>query len=98
MSEFIEINTFPFTKNQLRYFRREIEKAGSTDELMLQKEALKMEDNKIIITKYLDKQKYKEKFLIGIYKPLREHFDTEVPYVFWNRLYEALRKVNPKFQ
>jgi hypothetical protein len=98
MNTFIEIDTTPFTTRQLRYFRREIEKAGGTDELMLKKEALKIQDGRLIIAKYNNKEKYKEKFLTGIYASLSEHYDTLVPYVFWNRLYEMLRKVNPKFQ
>jgi hypothetical protein len=98
MSKFIEINTSPFTTKQLRFFRREIERAGGTDELMLEKEALKIEDQRTIIARYEDKEKYKEKFLTGVYAPLREHYDTEVPYVFWSRLYEMLRMVNPIMQ
>lgn len=96
MSTFRSINTFPFTTAQIRMFRREIEKAGGTDELMLEKKALKREGNCMYIAIYKEIEEYKEKFLTGVYEPLREHYNTEIPYVFWSKLYEMLRKVNPK--
>ena len=98
MSKFIDINTSPFTKKQLRFFRKEIEEAGSTDELMIQKQALKKQNSCREITTYKDIEEYKEKFLIGVYEPLREHYNTKVPYIFWGKLYEFLKKVNPKVQ
>ncbi len=96
MSKFIDTNTFPFTKAQLRFFRRELGKAESTDELMKQKEALKTDDSTTVIAIYKDQQEYKEKFLTGVYEPLREYYNTDVPYVFWSKLYDALLAVNPK--
>ena len=35
--------TYPFTIDQLKYFRTEIREAGGFDELMLKKEALKQD-------------------------------------------------------
>lgn len=96
MSKFIEANTFPFTKAQLRFFRRELEKAGSSDELMKQKEALKAETGTTVIAIYKNQHEYREKFLIGVYEPLREYYNTDVPYVFWSKLYDALMAVNPR--
>lgn len=98
MSKFIDINTSPFTKKQLRFFRRELEKAGGTEELMIEKEALKHQDGLSILVTHKDMEDYKKKFLTGIYEPLREHYNTEIPYVFWSKLYEILKKINPHIQ
>ena len=98
MSKFIDVNTSPFTKKQLRQFRKEIEKSGGTDELMIEKQALKINNGCREIAIYKDIQEYREKYLTGVYEPLREYYNTEVPYVFWSKLYEMLKKVNPKFQ
>lgn len=96
MSKFKDINTYPFTKEQLRFFRREIERAGGTDELMIEKEALKTDKGSREIVVCKNMAEYKEKFLVGVYEPLREHLTTNIPYVFWSKLYTSLRKVNPK--
>lgn len=98
MSKFINIDTSPFTKPMLRHFRAELEKAGGTEELMLEKEAVKHQNGLSILVTHTDMEAYKEKHLIGAYEPLREHYNTEIPYVFWGRMYEALKKVNPHIQ
>ncbi len=88
-----KFKTYPYTKNQLKYFKREIKKAGGFDELMVQKEALTRDHNMTFIKIYRDKEKYREKFLIGVYESLRANYNTEVPYVFWSRLYEMLQRI-----
>jgi hypothetical protein len=98
MSTFIQINTYPFTTEQLRAFRQEIEKSGSFDELMKEKEALKKENGVTFISLYDDINGYKAKYLCRVYEPLRDHYHTSVPYTFWTKLYEMLRKVNPKIK
>lgn len=94
MSKFIEKNTYPFTREQIRLFRKEMEEAGGSEELMIKKEALKTTNGCMEIALYRDIEEYKEKYLSGVYEPLREHYDTEIPYVFWGRLYNALKNVN----
>jgi len=80
----------PFTAEQLEYFINEIKEAGSADALMVQKEALKLGEQSTVIALYQDIESYKEKYLTGIYESLRPIYDTEVPYAFWGRLYNAL--------
>ena len=65
---------------------------------MEEKKALKREGGCTFIPLYEDREGYREKFLKGVYEPLREHYNTDVPYVFWSTLYDMLRKVNPKVQ
>lgn len=79
-----------FTDEQLNHFVNEIKEAGGTDVLMFQKEALKEGEESHVIALYQDIEQYKEKYLIGIYESLRPIYDTEVPYAFWGRMYEAL--------
>lgn len=85
--------TSPFTKEQLLYFKKEIEQAGGTDELMVKKEALEYVEGMTLISIYKDIEGYKEKHLIGVYESLRPIYITEVPYVFWNRLYVQLNRI-----
>jgi len=80
----------PFTTKQLDHFTKEIKEAGGTDALMIQKEALKEGEQAHVIALYQDIESYKEKYLTGIYESLRPIYDTEVPYAFWGRLYNAL--------
>ena len=98
MSTFIDINTFPFTRDQIRAFRRELENMGDFDSLMRAKEALKTKEGCTFICLYDNVAEYKEKYLCGVYEPLREHYSTQVPYTFWGKLYQILKKVNPKIQ
>jgi hypothetical protein len=82
--------TFPFTKSHLNRFRREINAAGSFDALMFKKQALKRQNGlKYIVLNY-DSDGYKKKFLNGVYKSLRPMYDTDMPLIFWNGLYEVL--------
>ncbi len=85
--------TYPYTFDQLRQFKKEIQEAGGVDELMFKKEALKRSNGMINIAKYADIEGYKEKYLIGVYESLRPIYTTEVPYVFWSRLYEHLKNI-----
>jgi hypothetical protein len=43
--------------------------------------------------RYEDIEGYKEKYLTGVYESLRPLYKTEVPYVFWSRLYELLQRI-----
>ncbi len=86
-------NTYPFTFYQLKYFESEIKEAGGFDELMLRKEALQLFKDMMMIAKYVDIEGYKDKYITGVYKPLRKLYKTEVPYVFWSKLYEKLKKI-----
>lgn len=85
--------TYPYTFDQLKQFKREIEEAGGVDELMIKKEALKRTNGSINIVKYEDIEGYKKKYLAGVYESLRPIYKSEVPYVFWSRLYELLQKI-----
>lgn len=85
--------TYPYTFDQLRQFKKEIEEAGGVDELMFKKEALKTKNGMTCIVRYEDIEGYKEKYLTGVYESLRAIYKTEVPYVFWSRLYEHLTKI-----
>lgn len=91
--------TVSYTKKQLAQFKRELKKAGGFDELMFEKGAFERRDNSILISKYHDKQnEYKEKFLVGEYESLRPYFNSEVPYVFWTKLYKAVKDKFPKIK
>ena len=85
--------TYPFTIDQLKYFRAELRDAGGFDELMLKKEALKQDGEFTMIVMNKDQEKYKRKHLTGIYKSLQVSYNTEVPYVFWGRMYEMLKRI-----
>ena len=98
MPKFIDIDTHPFTKAQLRFFRRELEKAGGAKELMIEKEAWTKKNGSWEIGNFKNIEEYKEKYLTGVYEPLREYYNTEVPYFFWSNLYEMLRMVNPRIK
>lgn len=83
----------PYTLAQLKYFEDEIKDAGGIENLMLRKEALKIVNNMTMIAKYRDIEEYKERYLTGIYKPLRIYYRTEIPYIFWNKLLEKLKNI-----
>ena len=85
--------TYPYTFDQLRQFKKEIEQAGGSDELMYRKQALKRSKGAINIAKYKDIEGYKEKYLVGVYESLRPIYTTEVPYVFWSKLYAMLNRI-----
>jgi hypothetical protein len=84
-------NTYPYTFDQLRFFKKEIEDAGGVDELMFKKEALKHENGMTIIVSGVNVEAYRQKHIIGIYESLRGNYTTRVPYVFWSKLYEMLK-------
>lgn len=82
--------TYPFSKEQLLCFSKELKRAsGDFDALMLEKKALELKGNSLEIFIYKDIEDYKQKFLTGVYEPLRVHYDTEAPFIFWGQLYEA---------
>ena len=85
--------TYPYTFDQIRQFKKEIEEAGGVDELMFKKQALKISNGMVCIMRYEDIEGYKEKYLTGVYESLRPLYKTEVPYVFWSRLYELLQRI-----
>jgi hypothetical protein len=88
-----EIKTYPYTFDQLKFFQKEIEEAGGVDELMIKKEALKRTNDMTIISIFNDIEGYRQKYLIGVYESLRSNYNTEVPYVFWGKLYEMLQRI-----
>lgn len=85
--------TYPYTYDQLRQFKKEIEEAGGVDELMIEKEALKRSRGMIIILRYKDIEGYKKKYLKGVYESLQSNYNTEIPYVFWGKLYQLLQRI-----
>jgi hypothetical protein len=91
----IDPNFFPFTENQFKKFREELDEAGGFDELMFKKKAFSTRGNELV-AQYYDIEAYKEKFLTGEYESLKEFFDTEIPYEFWSMFYETLRRWEDK--
>jgi len=86
-------STIPFNPKHLVKFKRELRRQGGDfDALMHKKEALKSEHGLTYIALYNDVEGYKQKFLVGGYVTLRPHYKTEVPYVFWSKLYMQLVK------
>ena len=86
-----QIKKHPFTREQLDQFKNELIASGSIDELMLEKQALKKDGETTTIISYENMEEYKEKFLTGVYEPLRPLL-TPVPCVLWSKLYEVLVK------
>jgi hypothetical protein len=93
-----DIKTFPFRKEHIKEFKKEIKKAGSFEELMFKKHAMKRKQGMKFISLYKDIGNYKSKFLTGVYESLRSMYDTEMPYVFWSALNELLPGNNEKQQ
>lgn len=89
----LEAKTYPYTFDQLNFFKKEIEEAGGVDELMIKKEALKRKKGMTIIAIYNDIEGYRKKYLTGIYESLSTNYKTEVPYVFWSKLFEMLNRI-----
>lgn len=82
--------TYPFTEEQLLCFSNELKKAGGDfDALMIEKKALELHGGSLEIVIYKDIEDYKQKFLTGVYEPLRAHYDTEAPFILWGQLFEA---------
>ena len=82
--------TFPFTREHIETLKKEIAEAGSFNALMFQKGALQRKKGMMFIRTYRNIEKYKLKFLTGVYESLRPMYDTEIPYIFWSALYELL--------
>jgi hypothetical protein len=92
MPEITSKTFYPFTVKQLMVFQEEIKEAGSFEKLMRQKEALKYIGGERWEVTMQDIEYYKDKYLIGIYKPLREHYSTDRPFAFWSRMNLMLSK------
>ena len=88
-----ESKTYPYTFDQLNFFQKEIEEAGGVDELMIKKEALERTNGTTIIAIYKDIEGYRKKHLTGVYESLATNYNTEVPYVFWSKLFEMLLRI-----
>lgn len=88
-----ELKTYPYTFDQLKFFKKEIEEAGGVDELMIKKGALKRENGTTMVVTYHDIEGYRQKYLIGVYESLRTNYTTLVPYVFWSNLFEMLQRI-----
>ena len=89
-SKYRNVDIFPFTKNQLTHFQKEMDTAGGFHALMFQKKALEHRLDMKYITKYCDVKRYREKYLIGVYQSLQPFYDTEMPFIFWSEMYEVL--------
>ena len=92
MQKDTEPKPYPYTLDQLHYFHNELKEAGGVDELMLIKKALKQNGESTMIVTYKDIEGYKEKFISGVYRSLKPYYTTEVPYVFWSLMYDAIIK------
>ena len=84
--------TFPFTEDHLNKLREELDDAGSYFNLMLRKKAISRKLGMKHITLYNDIEKYKRKYLTGVYESLHPYYETEMPYIFWSAMYEMLLK------
>ncbi|HKR03961.1 MAG TPA: hypothetical protein VJY62_04930 [Bacteroidia bacterium] len=98
MAKLNEIETFPFRKEHLKQFKKELKMAGSFDELMLQKKAIQRKMGMKYIEIYKDIDQYKSTFLTGAYESLRPFYETEMPYVFWSALHEIILNNDEKQQ
>lgn len=85
-----------YNTKQLEHFKKEMGEAGGFDELMLIKNATERKNGSTYITIHKDIEDYKDKFLTGIYEPLRSSYETEVPYVFWGKMYELVKRISPR--
>jgi len=92
MSKIDDLKTFPFTREQIEAFKKEINDAGGFENLMFKKKALQIYNGREIVTSERKIEKYKLKFLTGLYESLRPMYDTEIPYFFWNTLHEIILK------
>lgn len=89
----IKNDFFPFTEKQLRQMRSEIDAAGGFHELMFQKEALERKSGMKYIAHFYDTEMYKKKYLKGEYTSLQEFYDTDIPFTFWDQMFNALEKL-----
>jgi len=92
----LRIFLFPFNERQLKYFGNEIDKAGGFHELMFKKNALERRRGMKFISNYKNKSIYRRKYLIGLYKPLRQYYDTEIPFTFWSVMYDMLQRLKSR--
>ncbi len=81
---------FPFTKEQLNHFQKEMDTAGGFHALMYLKKALEPRMGMKYITQYQNVKRYREKYLTGAYQTLQPFYDTEMPFIFWSEMYEVL--------
>jgi hypothetical protein len=59
---------------------------------MKKKEALVQVGGTWIIA-LCDRDAYKEKYLTGIYEPLREYYKTDNPFTFWAEMNNTMKKM-----
>lgn len=78
---------YPFTSKHFVKFKRELRRVGDFNTLMVMKHALEIKNGLTFIGLYKNIEEYKTKYLRGKYATLRPHYNTEVPYVFWSKLY-----------
>ena len=90
MTTSINSKTFPFNKEHIKEFKKELKIAGGFEALMFQKEAMQRKMGMKYIALYKNIEEYKKKFLIGVYESLRPMYDTEMPFIFWSALYEII--------
>lgn len=76
----------------LSFFVQELKEAGGFDELMILKKALERIDERSVILTYPNAKDYREKYLTGLYRPLRPYYNTKVPYSFWSQLYIVFKR------
>ncbi len=79
-----------FTRFHLIALRNEIDQAGSFHSLMIKKKAISKKFGMQFIRLYNDIEKYKRRYLTGDFESLRESYNTEMPYLFWNEMHSAL--------
>jgi hypothetical protein len=85
------LTSIKISPSVLSFFVKELKEAGGFDELMISKKALERIDERSTIIKYPNAKDYREKYLIGKYRPLRPYYKTKVPYSFWSQLYIAFK-------
>ncbi len=83
---------FPFTQEHINHFKKELEEAGGFNNLMIKKRALTRNLDAKGIRNQKGIEKYKRKFLTGVYESLRPMFDTDIPITFWGELYDIILK------
>ncbi len=92
MTSQINLETFPFSIKHLKKLREEISEAGTFDELMIRKKAIQRVHRMKYIAQYKDIDRYKRKYLNGVYQTLHPMYDTDTPFIFWADMCEMLLK------
>lgn len=98
MTPKINLETFPFSITHLKKLKEEISEAGTFDELMIRKKAIHRVHRMKYIAQYKDIDRYKRKYLNGVYQTLHPMYDTDTPYIFWADMNEMLSKYEASIQ